>query len=134
LNQTCNWRRYLGLPHIFGADPNDGIGADCVIMTWNVLAGAGQYTPPLDPAWFTQAEAGAWDELTAVYKSVTYELPVAEEYAVTLFNNGPIGVGLGVVVDGGLLMVHHKRGVCWAPTRLLKRLTYCRFRDGDAAV
>ena len=34
------WHRYLSLPHKFGADPDDGLACDCVVMVWNVLRDA----------------------------------------------------------------------------------------------
>ena len=80
------------------------------------------------------AKAGKADELVRIYKRLTYEIDEPEEYAVTLFDNGESGLGMGVVVDGGLLMVHHRRGVCWLPIRLLKKLRYRRFSNEDAAV
>ena len=129
-----NWRNYLGLPHEFGADPADGVAADCVILTWHVLQAAGVYCPRLDSNWFVMAKAGKADELVRIYKRLTYEIDEPEEYAVTLFDNGESGLGMGVVVDGGLLMVHHRRGVCWLPIRLLKKLRYRRFSNEDAAV
>ena len=41
------WRQWIGLPHKFRADPRNGIGADCLIMTWNVLDDAGISHPHL---------------------------------------------------------------------------------------
>ena len=134
LNPTFNWRKYLGLPHEFGADPEDGVAADCVLMTWNVLDAAGVYRPPLCWEWFTMAKEGKVEELMQVYDSLTYTIDGPEEYAVTLTENGETGVGLAVVVDGGLLIAHHRKGVRWLPIRLLKKLQYRRFRNDNAAV
>ena len=134
MNPTFNWRKYLGLPHGFGADPEDGVAADCVIMTWNVLDAAGVYRPPLSKEWFAMAKDGKVEELMQVYSSLTYEIDEPEEYAVTLTKNSNSGVGLSVVVDGGLLIAHHRKGVRWVPLRLLKKLQYSRFRNDNAAV
>ena len=129
-----NWRKYLGLPHVFGANPDDGEGADCVLMVWNILRDANQFTPALDWAWFDYAQQGRWHDLQLLWDDATYEIDEPEDYAVTLIDNGATGLGVAVVLERGLLMVHHRRGVCWAPTRLLKRMRYYRFRNGDAAI
>jgi len=80
------------------------------------------------------AKAGKTEELMQVYSSLTYEIDKPEEYAVTLLENSETGVGLSVVVDGGLLIAHHRKGVRWVPLRLLKKLQYSRFRNDNAAV
>ena len=80
------------------------------------------------------AKEGKVEELMQVYDSLTYTIDEPEEYAVTLTENGETGVGLAVVVDDGLLVAHHRKGVRWLPIRLLKKLQYRRFRNDNAAV
>lgn len=103
-------------------------------MVFNVLSNAGHYHPPVDWTWYDYAQENRWRDLQLIWDDCTYEIDGPEEYAVTLTSNGSPGLGAAVVVDGGLLLVHHRRGVCWVPTRLLKRMRYYRFRNGDAAI
>jgi len=121
------WMRWLGLPHGFGAHPKDGIACDCLLMVWAVLDEAGVAHPPFEQQWLTLAEAGRWRELEALWDAKTCMLPGPAAHSVTLFHNGPHGLGVGVVVDDGLLMVHHRRGVCWVPLAVMKRLPYYKF-------
>jgi hypothetical protein len=122
------WIHWIGLPHVFGADPADGHGCDCLLMVWAVLDAAGIHHPPFDPQWLAIAEAGGWDRLQTLWDAATQPLDGPMQYAVTLFQNGPAGLGVGVVVDDGLLMVHHRRGVIWMPLNAMRRLTFCSFR------
>lgn len=121
------WMQWLGLPHGFGAHPEDGLAADCVLMVWSVLDAAGINHPPFEQSWLDLAERGAWDELQQLWTRGTRLLLAPQEYAVTLFENGAAGLGVGVVIDEGLLMVHHRRGVCWMPLSAMKRLSYYEF-------
>ena len=121
------WMRWIGLPHAFGANPKDGVACDCVLMVWAVLDEAGVQHPPFEQDWLTLAEAGEWAALEELWTSGTRELTTPEPYAVTLLHNGPAGLGVGVVIDDGLLMVHHKRGVYWAPLSAFKRLPFYTF-------
>lgn len=121
------WHRWIGLPHVLGANPEDGLGCDCLVMVWAVLTEAGVPHPPFEQHWLDLARSGHWPDLERLWDSATRQLPGPEPYAVTLFHNGPAGLGVGVVVDDGLLMVHHKRGVCWIPLAVMRRLPYYSF-------
>ena len=121
------WMDWLGLPHKFGAHPEDGEAADCVLMVWAVLDEARVHHPPFESEWLDLAEKERWDELEQIWNDSTRRLPGPRPYAVTLFNNGPNGLGVGVVVDDGMLMVHHKRGVCWMPLASMRKLSYYTF-------
>lgn len=120
------WHRWIGLPHKFRADPNDGQGADCLIMTWNVLDAAGVSHPALDAEWLSMAERGDYEALTMLYRERTIDLDKPEEYAVTMFLAAQ-HIGIGVVVDGGLLHVNRRKGVRWIPVERCKKLEYRRF-------
>jgi hypothetical protein len=121
------WMRWIGLPHGFGAHPEDGIACDCLLMVWSVLDEAGVHHPPFVQEWLDLAREGHWRDLQKLWDAGTRILQEPQPYAVTLFHNGPNGLGVGVVVDDGLLMVHHKRGVCWIPLAVMKRLPYYEF-------
>ncbi len=122
-----NWRNYLGLPHVFGADPADGQGADCLIMTFNILDALGLPHPAFEQRWLELAKACRWGELLSLWDEATVPLDAPENGAVTLIQNGKAGLGVAIVVDDGVLMVHHRRGVVWIPLQIMKPLTYCRF-------
>jgi hypothetical protein len=123
-----DWRRWIGLPHKFKADPQDGEAADCLVMVWRILDEAGVRHPPLYSGWLVLAEECEWDLLRLIWNQITEPLPIPEEYAVCLFENGAAGLGVGIVVDNGVLIVHHKRGVAWIPLRAMKSTEFCRFK------
>lgn len=123
-----NWRSYIGLPHVLGADPSEGEGADCLLLAFSVLEELGLPHPPVDRAWFDLAARGAWHELEEIWRAVTAPTIAPENGAVTLIRNGPAGLGVAIAIDQGLLMVHHRKGVVWVPLHLLtKPFTYRRF-------
>lgn len=124
-----NWHRYIGLPHIFGEDPENGRGADCLVLVFNLLDDLGVPHPPFDPAWLDLARAGRWPELQALWDAQTE--PAAyppKDGAVTLIQNEVSGLGVAIVIDAGLLFVSHKRGVAWASISHFKSLQYRRFK------
>jgi hypothetical protein len=121
------WYRWIGLPHEFRADPHDGKGADCLIMTWHVLDAAGVPHPALDAEWLSMAERGDYESLAMLYRGLTMSLGAAEEYAVTMFR-ATDHIGIGVVVDGGLLHVNRRKGVRWIPVERCKKMEYRRFK------
>lgn len=131
MNQSATisaWRRFIGLPHGLGADPHQGEAADCLLVACAVLAEAGQPYPTVNPHWFELARNARWDELQSIWREFTEPVSGPEPYAVTLIKNGPAGLGVGVVVDDGLVITHHKRGVTWVPLSALRPLTYARFK------
>ena len=123
-----NWRSYIGLPHVFGADPENGEGADCLLLAFGILSDLGVHHPPFESQWLDLAKLGQWEQLNKLWDQGTVPLSGPTEGAVTLLRNGPAGLGVAVVIDNGLLMVHHRRGVTWVPLHLMKPLPYYRFR------
>ena len=123
-----NWHQWIGLPHEFGADPREGVGADCVLMAWLILDDAGIPHPSFDAEWLDMARQGLWADLERLWDEATVQLEAPAPYAVTLFRNGPNGLGVGIVVDSGLLLVHHRRGVRWVPFDFMPQLRFYKFR------
>ena len=123
-----DWKHWIGLPHEFGADPEDGVACDCLLMVWRVLDDAGVSHPGFNANWLEMARQKRWSDLEALWRDGTVELEAAESHAVTLIRNGPNGLGVGIVVDDGLLIVHHKRGVRWVPLDYMPRLHFYKFR------
>ena len=122
-----DWKRWIGLPHEFGVHPESGIGCDCVLMVWAILDSVGVHHPPFDERWLQMGAAGRWDELRQMWNAGTHKLDKPKEHAVCLFENGSAGLGVGIVVDNGALIVHHTRGVCWVPFRVLRGAQFCTF-------
>lgn len=130
----ADWIRWVNarLPHVTGADPDDGVGIDCLVMATKVRVAAGLPMPPLDPRWFELAAAGRWSELQVEWQRL-YVPCRLEPYAVVLHPQPSGLMGIGVVVDDGVLIVHHRRGAQWLPMavaeRIMKPLTFWRPRD-----
>lgn len=125
----AHWTSYIGLPHVLGADPANGVGADCLILAFAVLGELGMGHPPLDPEWFVMAERGDWAGLRRLWEELTDPLEGPEEGAVTLMGDEQAGLGVAIVIDGGLLIVHHRRGVTWVSLQFAKKLNYRKFRE-----
>jgi hypothetical protein len=123
-----DWKRWIGLPHEFGADPEHGKAADCLLMVWHILDDAGIDHPEFNGYWLELARQKRWGELEMLWNDATLQLEKPQEHAVTLFRNGPAGLGVGIVVDDGLLLVHHKRGVRWVPLSYMPTLHFYVFQ------
>lgn len=102
------------LPHQIGADPDDGRGIDCLMMAAKIRRDAGLSSPPLDPQWFELAATGRWAELDAEWRRVCRPCRL-EPYALILHSQPSGLMGIGVVIDDGVLIVHHRRGAQWLP-------------------
>jgi hypothetical protein len=127
---TTAWHQWIGLPHEVGADPIDGVAADCLVMCHRVRTAAGLWTPRLDPMWFTMAAAGEWAELEREWGRLMVRCD-AEPYAM-LLSQQPSCLGVSIRLDDGILAVHHRRGVQWLPIEVagkLMRLEYWRPRN-----
>jgi hypothetical protein len=97
-------------------------------MVWHILDEAGIEHPEFDHQWLELAKQERWRKLERMWADATVQLQEPEENAVTLFRNGPAGLGVGIVVDDGLLLVHHRRGVHWVPLSYMPNLRFYRFR------
>lgn len=133
----ADWHRWLNarLPHVTGADPDDGVGVDCLVMAAKVRRAAGLPMPSLDPRWFDMATAGEWPQLQAEWRRLME--PCRLEPWALVMHSQPSGLlGIGVVVDDGVLIVHHRRGIQWLPMavaeRMLSPLSF--WRPKDAAI
>ena len=130
-----NWPAWVSakLPHVIGADPDEGQGICCLVMAAKVRCGAGLAMPDLDPQWFELATAGHWDVLKDEWDRLMVPCRL-EPYALVLHRQ-PLALGVGVVVDDGLLTVHHRRGAQWLPMDVASRLMPLKYwRPRDAAI
>lgn len=107
--------RWIGLPHGLGADPDDGVAADCLVLTCKILRDQGFDPPAINPQWFDQAAVGAWDGLYREW--MTYLKPACTHHTGTLilYYRPTAYLGMGVYIDQGYLTVSHKGGVVWKP-------------------
>jgi len=114
-----NYHRWIEqkLPHEIGADPDDGVGADCLVVAHKIRVAAGLPTPPLDPQWFAMAANGEWSALEREWRRLM-EPCDPEPYAMCMHHNGT-GFGISIMVDEGVLRVHHRRGVQWVPLAMM---------------
>jgi hypothetical protein len=133
----ADWIRWVNakLPHQIGADPDDGEGIDCLVMTAKVRRDAGLDTPLLDPCWFDLAVEGRWPELEAEWKRMCEPCKL-ESYALVLHVQPGGIIGVGVVIGDGVLIVHHRRGAQWLPldvaARVIQPLNF--WRPKNAAI
>lgn len=113
------WHRWLGLPHEIGADPRDGKAACCLVIAHILLTDAGLVPPPLEPM-VQRARIGDWSGLMADYHNATRAVQCRERLAMTLLVTKN-GIGLGTVVEDGLLLIpHHQHGVITFPADVLR--------------
>lgn len=119
----CDWIQWVNarLPHVTGADPDDGVGIDCLVMCLKLRASAGLSVPRLNPEWFTLAERGEWAPLMAEWEAVMERCEI-EPYGMLLQHHPNGLIGVSIVIDGGVLTVHHRRGVQWLPMDVASRL------------
>ena len=114
------YHRWIGLPHEFGANPEDGRGADCLVMAHRVLTLAGIECPPIRDEWLNLARKQRWEELQYCWDECMESIDSPEPYALCMSRNVETGFSIGVVVDGGVLFVHHRKGVAWVPLSLVR--------------
>lgn len=113
----ANW---IGLPHVLGEDPDNGVGADCLVLARKVLELSGQLCPPLNPLWFAMAKEGRWEELEREWMELMEPIDAPCQFAISMNRNSFTGFNIGVVVDDGVLIVHHRKGVAWIPLSLAR--------------
>jgi hypothetical protein len=114
------YHRWIGLPHEFGADPVDGKGADCLILAHRVLLSAGIACPSIKNEWLELAKNREWGKLQIQWDLLMERIDKPEPYALSMSRNETTGFAIGVVIDKGLLFVHHRKGVAWVPLSLIK--------------
>lgn len=120
---TNNWIRWVEarLPHVVGADPDDGVGIDCLLMSLKVRESAGLFVPRIKDEWFESVRRNDWGWLHDEWNRLAEKCEI-EPYALVLHAQPGGLIGVGVVVCDGVLIVHHQRGVQWLPLAVAKRL------------
>lgn len=120
-----NWHRWIGKPHVTGADPVCDEGCDCLLMVTRIRDHLGLPAPnAIDTATLillSQSEA-----FSEIHKLILPHLaPVQTPHngAFTVFET-PDKMGTAVMIDDGLLHVSHKRGVRWMPRNMLRNFDW----------
>lgn len=116
------WANFVGLPHEIGADPRHGRGADCLLTVFAVRDDLGLYTPPAELRWFSLARKSRWEELLQEFLASTYPTHRAPGRLRLFTQETGREFGLGVSVEGGMLLTRVRRGVTWLPNAGLARL------------
>ena len=119
------WHEFLGLPYKLKADPIDGIGADCILLTLRILESAGLPRPSAEAWWYGTFRRGEMSRLDEAFARFTTPIGGPEQYALTIFTEPPHR-GFAVVVDGGLVTALPERGVCWTSLSALAPRTFYR--------
>lgn len=87
------------------------------------------YNPPDINDWIQWAKCEDWLRITRKFEAHFTSTSSPGLGSVTLFRNGVHGLGVGTVVeDGLLLLVHHRRGVITTPLASLRHRQYSKLR------
>lgn len=124
------YHRWIGLPHKLGADPADGEAADCLMVAYRVLLEAGIKCPSIKKEWIDLAASGEWVKLEDQWNLIMEPIETPEQYALSMSRNDETGFNIGVVVDDGVLFVHHRKGVAWMPLSFV-RASFWRVRSAS---
>jgi hypothetical protein len=115
-----DYHKWIGLPHKFAADPDDGEGADCLVVAHKILCANGRPCPPFDSEWVELAGRQEWGALEGEWNKYMVRVDTPEVCDLSMTRNAITGFAIGVVVDDGVLIVHHRKGVVWIPLSLVR--------------
>jgi hypothetical protein len=120
-----NWHKWIGLPHITGADPLLGQGCDCLIMVTRIREHLGLPAPSVAhiATLIALAQAEAYRDINQFIRPHLVNTETPTDGAFTVFET-PDQIGTAVLIDGGLLHVSHKKGVRWLPANLLRKFNW----------
>ena len=122
------WRKWVGLPWEWGADPRDGRAACCFRTVQAAREELGLPWPSEHMTdWYGRARRGAWMGLRRDWDRFTEELKKPEVGAVVKFDNLDGSFGLGVLVEPEVLVtVRHLGQLLVVPRRSIGSLTFYR--------
>lgn len=115
-----NYYKWIGLPHEFGADPDDGQGADCLIMAHKILSSVGAPCPPLASEWIELAREQKWGKLQMEWDRYMISVEKPDRYDLHMVRTEETGFSISTVVDDGIVFVSHRKGVAWIPLGLVQ--------------
>jgi hypothetical protein len=115
-----DYHKWIGLPHKFAADPDDGEGADCLVIAHKILCANNLPCPPFNSEWIELAEKREWGTLEEQWNKYMVRVETPKVCDISMVRNEITGFAIGVVVDDGVLIVHHLKGVAWIPLSLVR--------------
>jgi hypothetical protein len=115
-----DYSKWIGLPHRFAADPDDGEGADCLILAHKILISAGAPCPPLNGEWLQLALARQWDQLEQEWHRYMVAVKIPRDFDLYMTRNPETGFSIATVVEDGVVFVSHRKGVAWIPLGLVQ--------------
>ena len=120
-----NWHRWIGKPHVTGADPVCDEGCDCLLMVTRIREHLGLPAPSaIDTATLILlSQSEAFSEIHKLILPHLVPLQTPHNGAFTVFET-PDKMGAAVMIDDGLLHVSHKRGVRWMPGNMLRKFDW----------
>lgn len=124
------WRKWVGLPWEWGADPRCGRGACCFKTTQAAREELGMSWPSDRMGdWYARARAGHWDGLRRDWEGLTEEIEEPEVGALLRFDNVGASFGVGVLVEPEIVVtVRHQGRLIVASRRVLGPLTLYRLK------
>lgn len=111
------WRKWVGLPWAWGADPREGKAACCFRTAQAAREELGLPWPADRMAdWYGLAQVGAWTGLRRDWLQCTGPIEQPETGALVRFDNPNDSFGLGVLVAPDVLItVRHRSRLIVAP-------------------
>lgn len=120
------WRKWVGLPWAWGADPREGRAA-CCFMTAQAAREELGLPWPSDRMgdWYLRASGGKWMGLRYDWNEFTTKIKKPEAGALLRFDNpGNDSFGVGVLVEAEIVVtVRHQGRLVVAPRKALGPLT-----------
>lgn len=127
MSQPAPWMKYLGLPYRIGADPEEGVGCDCIHLVLRVLAMGGLNPPDVERRWYNYLATKEIDKIMLEWFELTEQTYGPEDYAMTVLPSAT-DFSIAVVVNQGLLTVRPSFGVTWVPLTSMQPMNYRRLR------
>ena len=119
------WHRWIGKPHVTGADPVTDEGCDCLIMVTRIREHLGLPAPSAAhiATLIALTKAEAYRDINQFIRPHLIAAESPADGAFTVFET-PDHIGTAVLIDGGLLHVNQKKGVRWFPANLLRKFDW----------
>jgi hypothetical protein len=124
------WRKWVGLPWEWGADPRDGKAACCFRTAQAAREELGMPWPSDRMGdWYKRARSGEWTGLRWDWGDATDSLDLPEAGALIRFDNLDLSFGLGVLATPEILItVRHRGRLVVAPFSAFQSLPLYRLK------
>jgi hypothetical protein len=118
---------WIGLPHLVGADPRKGEGADCLLLSFALAEEAGLEHPPLPANLFRWYRLGKIGDLAALFLEHSEPVEAPTEGCIAIRVQPGAMLGVCTFTDGGVAYVSEETGVAWVPAHRLPGLSWRRW-------